>query len=93
MLLYFRFGAAHNPVHRQIMQGAASCRRSQVARLEGVQALPVPPHLAASQSAEPPVGMRCGSCHSDRCAPPSPTLPLPVLQKLQPAPCLASRCC
>lgn len=40
--------------------------RSQVARLEGVQPLPVPPHLEAAASVEPPLSARVGTAHSDR---------------------------
>ncbi|KAL4437429.1 hypothetical protein ABPG75_004568 [Micractinium tetrahymenae] len=40
--------------------------RSQLARLEGVAALPVPPQFAAATSVAPPVGMQSGACHADR---------------------------
>ncbi|PRW60831.1 hypothetical protein C2E21_1298 [Chlorella sorokiniana] len=40
--------------------------RSQVARLEGVEALPLSRALATAQSAQPPVSLRAGACHSDR---------------------------
>lgn len=41
-------------------------RRSQVARLEGVEALPLPRNLAVAQSEEPPVSLQAGACHADR---------------------------
>lgn len=37
-----------------------------MSRLEGVEAVRLPAHLEAAQSAEPPDSVRAGACHSDR---------------------------
>lgn len=54
------------PLEGAVTIAAAQRCRSQVARLEGVQPLPVPPHLEAAASAEPPLSARVGTANSDR---------------------------